>query len=77
MRKEVIEEMVKAKRLDIIKGIVAPRILTENYLQAYKEGIEDAVKQMMKGAVQFYEILKVVPPGPERDKVKIIIFKED
>ena len=34
-------------------------------------------EQIMKEAVQFYEILKVVPPGPERDKVRVIIVKED
>ena len=33
-------------------------------------------EQMMKDAVPFYEILKAVPPGPERDKVRIIIVKE-
>lgn len=40
-------------------------------------GTEHAREQMMKDAVPFYEILKVVPPGPERDKVKLIICKED
>ena len=34
-------------------------------------------EQMMKEAVPFYEILEAVPPGPERDKVKLIICKED
>ena len=34
-------------------------------------------EQMMKNATPFYEILKVVPPGPERDIVKLIIIKEN
>lgn len=34
-------------------------------------------EQMMGEAVPFYEILKAVPPGPERENVRIIIVKED
>lgn len=39
-------------------------------------GAEHAREQMMKDAVPFYEILKVVPPGPERDRVLLIVVKE-
>ena len=39
-------------------------------------GTEHAREQMMKDAVPFYEILKVVPPGPERDRVLLIVVKE-
>lgn len=41
-----INAMVYHKRLDIIKGVVAPAIMTENYLRAYREGILDTVKKM-------------------------------
>jgi len=44
---------------------------------AYFAGAVNEREKMMKEAVPFYEILKVVPPGPERDKVRIIIVKED
>lgn len=44
---------------------------------AYLAGSVNEREKMMKEAVPFYEILKVVPPGPERDKVRIIIVKED
>ena len=43
----------------------------------YATGYQVRERQMLKEAVPFYEILKVVPPGPERDKVRIIIVKED
>lgn len=39
-------------------------------------GAEHARAQMMKDAVPFYEKLKVVPPGPERDRVLLIVVKE-
>lgn len=44
---------------------------------AFKDGAKWEKEQLMKEAVPFYEILKVVPPGSERDKVHIIIVKED
>lgn len=44
---------------------------------AFIAGAKWQKEQMMKEAVPFYEILKAVPPGPERDKVKLIICKED
>ena len=41
------------------------------------EGFDAHKEQMLKEAVPFYEILEAVPPGPEREKVRIIIVKED
>ena len=44
---------------------------------AFLAGADWQREQMMKDAVPFYEILKAVPPGPERENVRIIIVKED
>lgn len=44
---------------------------------AFISGAKWQAGQMIEEAVPFYEILKAVPPGPERDKVRIIIVKED
>lgn len=49
----------------------------ETARQEYENGRKDCKEQMLKEAVPFYEILEAVPPGPERDKVKLIICKED
>ena len=51
MTEKEIDAMVYNKHLDIIKGVVAPAIMTENYLQAYKEGIKDTIQQLMKDSV--------------------------
>lgn len=51
--------------------------LRTHLMAMFLEGAGWQKKKMLKEAVPFYEILKVVPPGPERDKVKLIICKED
>ena len=45
--------------------------------KTWSEGFDACKRQMMKEAVPFYEILKAVPSGPERENVRIIIVKED
>lgn len=45
--------------------------------RAYITGAKWQKEQLMKEAIPFYEILKVVPPGPERDKVRVIILKNE
>lgn len=44
---------------------------------AYLAGADWQKEQMLKEAFSFYEIIKVVPPGPERDRVRLIVVKED
>lgn len=44
---------------------------------AYLAGAVNEREKMMKDAVPFYEILEAVPPGPERENVRVIIVKED
>ena len=51
MSEKEIDAMVYNKHLEIIKGVVAPAIMTENYLQAYREGIKDTIQKMMKEAL--------------------------
>lgn len=46
-------------------------------VQSFIVGAEWQKQQMLKNAIPFYEILKAVPPGPERENVRIIIVKED
>lgn len=61
------------------------RYLREEYSNDDEPGVHEIAEhfaqwqrqQMMKEAVPFYEILKAVPPGPERENVRIIIVKED
>ena len=87
MSEKEIDAMVYNKHLEIIKGVVAPAIMTENYLQAYREGIKDTIQKMMKAAIDTQVVL-----GPNdnhvlmnglfnnykyHDKVKLIIIKED
>lgn len=50
--------------------------LRTHLMAMFLEGAGWQKKQMLKNAIPFYEILKVVPPGPERDIVKLIIIKE-
>ena len=53
------------------------RLVDIIYQQGIEKGKDDMKKQMMKDAVSFYEILEAVPPGPERENVRIIIVKEE
>ena len=46
-------------------------------IKAFITGAKWQKGKMMQEAVPFYEILKAVPPGPERENVRIIIVKED
>lgn len=92
MSEKEIDAMVYNKHLDIIKGVVAPAIMTENYLQAYREGIKDTLRKMMKDSVEGVVSTNIdgwinVQTGfvrPEEvgnvnfgDKAKLIIIKED
>lgn len=47
------------------------------FIEGVIAGAKWQKEQMMKEAVPFYEILKAVPPGPERENVRIIVVKED
>lgn len=86
MSEKEIDAMVYNKHLEIIKGVVAPAIMTENYLQAYREGIKDTIQKMMKEAIDAFIYKGGIRlkewPLPEKcgehlDSVKVIIIKED
>jgi len=90
MSEKEIDAMVYNKHLEIIKGVVAPAIMTENYLQAYREGIKDTIQKMMKEAVdtEVYSfngaatvkwncIIPHFYNVKSGDKVKLVIIKED
>ena len=91
MSEKEIDAMVYNKHLDIIKGVVAPAIMTENYLQAYREGIKDTLRKMMKDSVDYRVQVNgmseryIVIHNPiindntlnEGDHVKLIIIKDD
>lgn len=51
--------------------------LRTHLMSMFLEGAGWQKEQMLKDAVPFYEILEAVPPGPERENVRIIIVKED
>ena len=51
--------------------------LRTHLMAMFLEGAGWQKKKMLKEAVPFYEILETVPPGPERENVRIIIVKED
>lgn len=85
MSEKEIDAMVYNKHLEIIKGVVAPAIMTENYLQAYREGIKDTIQKMMKEAIEGQITLNemgnpcvMLPPRFNAgDEVKLIVLKED
>ena len=77
------EELDEAAEKYFIK-VPCSEEVKKSLIEIYKPGINAFIagakwqkEQMMREAVPFYEILKVVPPGPERDKVRVIIVKED
>lgn len=80
-----LEEYASRAGFDYVDNIVQEhpghRFNDHDVEYAYRDGIIAGAKwkkgKMMKEAVPFYEILKAVPPGPERENVRIIIVKED
>ena len=44
---------------------------------AFEAGKKEQKEQMLKEAVPFYQILKEVPPGPQRETTRVIIIEED
>ena len=45
------------------------------YREGHRDGMDEQKEQMMKNAVPFYQILKEVPPGPQRETTRVIIIK--
>lgn len=75
-RKQAEELLIVVRKYEFLSEELAEELRT-HFMSMFLEGTVWQNEQMMKKAVPFYEILKVVPPGPERDKVKLIICKED
>jgi hypothetical protein len=69
--KELIDNYYVEHRHDVL---LSPYNSLHEFAQMVAEWQKE---QMMKDAISFYEILKAVPPGPERDKVKLIIIPDN
>lgn len=73
-RRQVEELILVIKKYDDFSEEQIEELRT-HLMAMFLEGAGWQKEQMLKEAVPFYEILKVVPPGPERDKVKLIIVR--
>ena len=75
-RRQVEELLIVIKKYDDYSDEQIEELRT-HLMAMFLEGTGWQKKQMLKEAVPFYEILEAVPPGPERENVRIIIVKED